>query len=228
MLRGALALGVAAVFTAHASAASVSLPINEVFAGPSPAGPAPYALLNFDDGGTPGSVAMTVDVVGLSAGELVTDLLFNVAGGAAGLSLAVDPSGDYVVEDSFATSNGRSGVGGALFDFEIELADGGELGPGESLTAMITGGDKAAAAFIAGTNGSSPLYAQVRVIGAGEGATKLTNTSGDVLPPDGPDGPDSPDPIPTPGAAVAGAVLLGGMAWRSRRRRFAPMGGHLH
>jgi len=71
-------VAVLAFLSAPAGAAILTLPLDFAFSGASPDGPPPYVEVTFDDGGTPGSVDITVDANNLVDFELVKGLYLNV------------------------------------------------------------------------------------------------------------------------------------------------------
>lgn len=81
----ALGLAAAGLISLSAQAATVTFNFTESFGAVPPDGPTPYATAVFDDGGTPGSVTLTMSVAG-SVGEAdVTAMYFN-------LDPALDPN----------------------------------------------------------------------------------------------------------------------------------------
>ena len=66
------------LFSLQATAASVTFNYTESFGSVPPDGPAPYATATFDDGGTAGSVTLTMSVAGTVDGADVTAMFFNL------------------------------------------------------------------------------------------------------------------------------------------------------
>ena len=148
-----LKLGFAAAATllaAEVSAATITFQYTESFGAVTPDGPAPYATATFDDGGTAGSVELTITVAG-SVGEAdVTAMYFN-------LNPALDPTALSFTRDNSSTgptdANTTIGtgidafgpVGGdGIYDIEFDFppppgANDARFNAGEFLKYDITG-----------------------------------------------------------------------------------------
>jgi hypothetical protein len=195
---------VACAFAAPARGAVLTFSLSEEYTGAdAPAGPGPWLTATFDDGGSAGSVSLTV-TSHLTDAEFVDTLLLN-------LDPALDPSGlefspAYGVATVALGHNAFGAGGGSTFDVELDFAaapSGSRFGAGDSVAYTITGiPTLTAKSFAYASNGGGPdllIAAQVQGIGANAGG------SGWVT-------------VPEPSAAP---VLLAALPVACRRRRAA-------
>ena len=136
------------LFSLQASAASVTFNYTESFGSVPPDGPAPYATATFDDGGTAGSVTLTMTVAGTVDGADVTAMFFN-------LDPTLDPTlltfnRDGGTGPAAATTNILTGVdayragGDGYYDIVFDFPpppgnDAAKFNAGEDLVYTITG-----------------------------------------------------------------------------------------
>jgi hypothetical protein len=170
----AVALGML-VSAAPASAAIVVMDFGVEFSGASPpAGPAPWLRATFDDGGTPGSVTLTLDNL-LTGSEFI---------GAQGVYFNLDPAKD-ATGLLFTHSLGQAAQlidrgtdaykadGDGFFDIKLTYSASGadRFTAGEQSVYQITGAGLTALDFIYTSVNSpvdkGPLYAAAHVQGIG-------------------------------------------------------------
>lgn len=185
-----------------------------------PNGEKPWLTATFDDGGTPGSVTMEIDLNNLIAPEFIGAAMFN-------LDPALDPTslsfGQPTKTGSFLDPTINTGINafaaaGAFgfdiqFDFHLtgsELAED-RFGAGESLIIEITGDSLTAGSFDflnesgAPSKSVGPFIAAAHVQGIGE----LDELSGWVT---------VPEPSATGYLLSLTGLALFATAWRRRRR----------
>ena len=197
-----------------ASAGEVSFGLDIEFSGASePAGDKPWLTATFDDGGSPGTVDLTLETTNLSGAEYVGVWMFNVdldlAGQLGSLQIDFVPAGSegtFDTPDVYIGENAYKADGDGYFDIKILFSDidGG-------MTHRFNVGDKAKYAisgigsltadsfdFISKPNGSTSEYRTVaHVKGIGEDSGWIT----------------------TPEPATLSLLVLGGLALLRRRRR---------
>lgn len=206
---------------APAAAAVITFNLNTVVEGDTPSG---FPTMTFDDGGTAGSVDLTIDATGLSGDEFISAVLFNFTGaGTTDLTFTrtggTGPAGGFTI---FETSNGRDSPGNqGLFDIEIAFStsnSGGGINrfnADELLTFSIVGDDIVASDFNIDSAPEGPNdatnFALARLQGlADEGSASVA---------DGDGGGGGGGGIPVPEPAALGLFGLGLMAVGLGRRR---------
>jgi hypothetical protein len=152
-----------AASAAPVQAASVTFNYTESFGAVPPDGPAPYATAIFDDGGSAGSVTLTMQVAPTVGGADVTAVYFNLAPGLDPTSLSFTRDGG--TGPSAANTSVQTGVdafraGGdgfydILFDFPPPPGqDAAKFNAGEDLVYTISATGLTAASFnVLGTPG---------------------------------------------------------------------------
>lgn len=116
----------------------------EFSGGAPPGGPAPWLTATFDDGGTPGSVDLTLETTNLIGNEFVAEWLFN-------LDPALDPTNLVfsapVKTGSFADPTVGTAVNAynSAFDIQVDFATNNgpsvKFGSGETVAYVITSVD---------------------------------------------------------------------------------------
>jgi hypothetical protein len=136
-----MALTVASV----ASASPIIMELDTVFDGDqSPQGNPPWIDVIFDDQTTVGSVAMTINTVGLIGSEFVSKMYFNMDPSIDADELTftkIDHSGTFE-DPSIKFGQNKKKAGPAKgFDLELSFAtkDADRFGAGDSLTYLISG-----------------------------------------------------------------------------------------
>jgi hypothetical protein len=169
-----------ALMAGGVQAASVTYDFNFEFSGgTSPVGSAPWLRVNFDDGGSAGSVDMTFTAVNLTANEFVSKAYFNLDPQllASGLVFsAPTKTGTFTSPTiSLGTNAYQAGPDG-LFDVRFDFATGGgangRFGAGEAVKYTVSGyaglvaSSFAYLSFPSGGQGPFPVAAHVQSIGA--------------------------------------------------------------
>ena len=145
----ALTLVIALAVTAGLQASVVSYDLSIEFTGATaPVGAAPWLTATFDDGGSPGSVSLTLTAVNLTASEFVSTWYFNLDPGLDPESLVFSsPSKTGSFDDPAIRvgADGYSAAGSGWYDVELRFATSGakggakRFGPGDEAAFMITG-----------------------------------------------------------------------------------------
>lgn len=209
----------AAAFAAPAGATVITYVLDDTVEGDTPSG---FPTMTFDDGGSSGSVDLTIDATGLSGGEYLASVFFNFAD-AGSQTLTFTRTGGTGPLSGFTFgqgSNNQDSPGNqGQFDISIAFtesnANGGLLrfDADETLIFTITGAGITADDFAlisapeGPNNGDNFALARVRGI-AGGGSASVADS-------DGPGGGEEPVPEP----AALGLFGLGILALGLRRRR---------
>ena len=155
---------IAAVAASPAQAATVTFNYTESFGAVPPDGPAPWATSEFDDGGTAGSVTLTMSVAGTVGDADVTAMYFNLDPSLDLTSLAFSRFGGTGPTDAntnISTGSDAFGpVGGdGFYDIEFDFPpppgnQAARFNAGEDLVYTITGTGITASSFnVFGTPG---------------------------------------------------------------------------
>ena len=128
----------------EASAGTLTLDYTVSFGAATPDGPAPYATSLFDDGGSPGTVTLTVDVAATVDAADMTALYINLDPSLDPNSLSiVRTGGDGPVAGDINISTGVDAFqadGDGLYDIFIDMPPpGNRFEAGETLTFAISG-----------------------------------------------------------------------------------------
>lgn len=188
-----------------------------VFSGTPPSGSPPWIDATFQDS-SPGTVLLTIANVGLSSGEKLTELYFNLNPSKLATSLTfthVSDSGGFVLPTIGRGENAFQAGGDGKYDilFSFSQSRAAAFTAGEYLTYQITGIPGLIASDFIGLSlpagGHGPFLAAGHVQGisvAGGGST-----SGWIA-------PSQFTTIPVPEPSSAALLLLTGVgAWVSRR-----------
>ncbi len=194
------------------SAAVVTLDLNVVFTGGTPAGPAPYISATFDDSIGGGQVRLTMSALNLASSEFVTQWLFNLDPSLdADLLTFTQVSSDAVV-DSAAGGNDAFHTASNNFDLEFQFAMSNSGGganrfkDGETVVYDLgyTGAGTLDAFSFEAANLDDGLLSLAHVQGlANGGSSKVA----DDTPPDDPPGGGSNPQVPEPASLVAWSLL---------------------
>lgn len=175
----ALAFVTVLALTAGLQASVVSYDLSMEFSGATPpAGAAPWLNATFDDGGSAGSVDLTLTAVNLVGSEFVDVWLFNLDPALNPTLLvfsAPSKTGSFTDPTISQSVDAFKADGDGWFDIEIDFASGGgaatRFGPGEDVSYTITGiGSLTADSFdflssLGGGHGPFPTAAHVQGIG---------------------------------------------------------------
>ena len=142
------ALATFGLFSLQATAATVTFNYDQSFGAVPPDGPAPFATAVFDDGGTAGSVTLTMTVSAFVGEADVTGMYFNLASSLDPTSLAFARTGGsgptegqtdiFTGPDAFRADG--DGFYDILFDFPPPPGNNnGRFNAGEDLVYDITG-----------------------------------------------------------------------------------------
>lgn len=209
-------------FSQSASAAVVQFNFdNEFSGGQIPAGATPWLTATFDDGGSAGSVQLTLDS-GLVANEFYSGIYFNLdpALDASALGFAYDGASTGPAASVSTGTDAFQADGDGLYDilFSFPTSNAGDrFGAGESVTYSITGAGLTAddfAFFSAPRGGKGPFFAAAHVQGIGvefcsdQDAAAGGCGSGWIAP-----------PVPVPAAVWLFASGLLGLVGVARRKR---------
>ena len=165
--------------TAGLQASVVSYDLSIEFSGATPpAGAAPWLNATFDDGGSAGSVDLTLTAVNLVASEFVGVWMINLDPALNPTLLvfsAPSKTGSFTDPTISQSVDAFKADGDGWFDIEIDFASGGgagaRFGPGEAVSYTITGiGSLTASSFDflsepGGGHGPFPTAAHVQGIG---------------------------------------------------------------
>ena len=209
----------AALAASPAAATVISFDLDTTVEGTTPSG---FPMVTFDDGGSTGSVTMTIDASGLSGGEFISALYFNFDGaGSQTLAFAraggTGPSSGYTISqgaDAF-DSPGNQGLFDILIDFSTSGSGGGalRLNAGESLIFTITGDGLSAGDFDIDSaeqrGGSNFILARIQG-SAGGGSASVADGDGG--------GGGGEIPVPEPAAVGLFGLGLLGLGLHRRRR----------
>ena len=171
----------------HASVVSYALDI-EFSGGSLPAGAGPWLKATFDDAGTPGSVELTLEALGLVADEFVSTWCFNLDSSLDPKDLTCsDPLKIGLFDDPKINldADGWNVAGSGRYDIEMAFATSNpgssaeRFGVGESASFTITGiATLTASSFdltsTGGDNGAHPVAAHVQSINGGNGGWSTT------------------------------------------------------
>jgi hypothetical protein len=175
-----LSVVVALALATSARAAIVTYDYNFEYSGATPpAGAGPWLRATFDDGGSPGSVSLTLTALNLTGGEFVNDWLFNLdpALSAKSLNFAVaNTTGTFATPVVVTGDDDLSAAGSTMFDIAIDFDNAppvNRFGAGESITYTITGIPALTANsfnFLSVPGGQGPFFSTAHVQGIGPNA----------------------------------------------------------
>ena len=204
------ACAILAALGAPASGSTVSYDLSVEFSGAAPPeGSAPWLKATFDDGGSPGSVSLTLTATNLTGDEFVGSWMFNLDPTLQPTDLqfsAPVKTGTFSDPPIGLSSNGFTADGDGDYDIEFDFVEGGgandRFGVGEAAEYTITG--------IAGLTadsfdflsfphgGQGPFHTAAHVQGIGEDSGWVTTV---------------------PGPASLSLLAVGAIALARRRRR---------
>jgi len=215
---GAIAVGVFAVLVGAAEARATVITFQNSFEfsrGTAPAGSPPWVTTTFDDGGTTGSVTMTLTATNLAGSEFVGAYFLN-------LDPLLDPNqltfsgpskvGSFTDPMISLGANSFKADGGGYFDIKLDFATSGgaasRFTSGDSVLYTITGPSLTADSFnfLSQQHGGQGTYfdaAHIQAIGPNSLSGWDT-----TLP-----------PVLVPEPACVSLLALGGLAGILRRRR---------
>jgi len=182
-----------------------------------PEGPTPWLVATFDDGGSPGSVALTMAATNLTDKEWVSDWYFNFFD--PGLSV-IDLVFTYISGSGpepggiKLSNNGSKADGGGLYDIQFSWNNGDLTGDDIPVEYSITGDSIVADSFNelssqSGGNGTWVSAAHIQSIGDdNEGSGFI----GGLITTEG------PAPIPEPATLLLLGVGLVGLAGFGRKK----------
>lgn len=180
----------------------------EFTGGTPPVGSPAWLNVKLDDGGSAGSVTMTVTASNLTASEFVTKLLMNLDPSLNPASLAFSTPtkvGTFATPTFAKGVNAFSAGGGSSFDIEVTFDNSpptNRFGAGESMTTVVSGIPTLTASSFSfnSVGGSGPVLIAAHVQGIGTNA----NLSGWVT-------------TLTPEPASLSAIALSSLVLRRRR-----------
>ena len=217
---GAIAVWVFVVFVGAAEARATVITFQDSFefsGGTAPVGSPPWLITTFDDGGTTGSVTMTLTLTATNAtgSEFVGRYFFNLDPLLDPNQLTFsDPSkvGSFTDPMISLGANSFKADGGGYFDIKLDFATSGgaasRFTSGDSVSYTITGPSLTADSFnfLSQQHGGQGTYfdaAHIQAIGPNSLSGWDT-----ILP-----------PVPVPEPACVSLLVLGGLAGILRRRR---------
>jgi hypothetical protein len=117
-----------------------------------PDGPAPWMTALFDDGGSPGSVTLTLTVAGTVGSAEVTEVYLNVDDTIGGANLTITPVDENSISPGAIISKGTDAFkadADGWYDilFDLPPPGGDRLTAGETLTYSITATGLTASSF---------------------------------------------------------------------------------
>src|SRR5262245_6785331 len=199
-----------------ASASTLTYDITTVFSnssgGPEPAGPLPWLRATFDDGGSSGSVTLTMTALNLTGTEKLDEWYFNIDPAFDPENLVFSaPTKIGTFDDPVISqqTNQFKTDGDGKYDvkFTFSASTGHEFGPGESVSYTITGIPTLTAdsfKFLsAPAGGAGPFYTAVHIQGieVPGGTNNSVWAKGD---------PGPGDPVPEPSTIVLGLIACCG------------------
>ena len=217
-----LALVGAAIAAAPASATVITFNLNTVLEGDTPSG---FPTMTFDDGGSSGTVTLTIDADGLSGQEFISAVLFNYADAATAPDLVITrtggdgPTSGITISQTTDGENspGNNGLFDIQFDYGTSAADDVRFNADEFLTFSIVGEGITAGDFNVASAPEGPdddtnfAIARIQGIGpTGDGSASVG---------DGDGGGGGGGGIPVPEPAAIGLFGLGLLAVGLGRRR---------
>lgn len=209
------ALCIVLVVSVAVNADIVTLELDNVSSGGTPQGPSPWITAFIDDGGTAGSVTMTVADSGIVGSEYLNKFYFNIDPSldASNLNYTVIASTADAPTISTGT-DAQTSDGDDAYDvvlgFTNSSGTGDRFGVGDILILEITGTDLSANAFAflsAAYGDLGPFYASAHIGSIGDNGASAWISDGDEQP-----------AVPEPGTMLL-ALLGGGAAAGARRRR---------
>ena len=181
----ATVVAIVGLLTCGASGALISFNLNvEISGAAEPAGNPPWLNATFDDGGTAGSVDLTLTPTNLSAGEFVSVWMFNLKPDLedqlGDLIFDLSPQVGFDTPTVSISKNGYKADGDGFFDIDIAFLKGDgsserRFGDGDVAVYSITGIDSLTAysfntiSFPGGGQGEYPTIAHVEGIGEDSG-----------------------------------------------------------
>lgn len=194
-------------------AVPVALPLNFEFSGGTPPeGPTPWVTVFFENGPSPGTVAITIDTSGLVDDEFIGVVYLNLTPDFEMASFTTTPGvkvGTFATPTITRSKDAYKADGDGYFDILIDFAqaDADRFGAGEKYTFTVTGPATMTFmsfdAYSAPGGGHGPFLAAAHVQAIGSGG----EDSGWIAP----DG-ETPDPFPEPATilllGVAAPMLL--------------------
>jgi hypothetical protein len=126
-----------------AQATLITFDMNYEFSGGTPpeSSTTPWIRATFDDGGSAGSVKLTMEAVNLTDEEYVNEWYFNYSGSAAALSINLDSTNGVGIPLSFqSATQAYKADGDGRYNFYFDFANSGDdrFMQGESIAYNIT------------------------------------------------------------------------------------------
>jgi len=215
-------LAATAFVAGNAQATAVQYQYGTTFTGNGPSGSTPWITSTFDDGGSAGSIRLTMWLNGLTSPENVSGMYFNLDPALNPTSLSFSYVGTWSTgpaADSISTgTDGFKADGDGKYDILFSFPTGSGFDAGEKVVYDITG--------LSALTANSFAYSSAP--GSTSGGTGTYYAAAHVQNTTAPDGSMSsgwvaastpPSTVPLPGAAWLFGSGLVGLAGFARRRR---------
>jgi hypothetical protein len=215
-----------------AQAGTLTLQYNHSFGSVPADGPAPWLTAVFDDGGSQGTVSLTLSVANTIGAADITDLYYNLDPNLKFDNLTITRTGGSGPIDNHISvstgSNSYKAGGDGWYDIHFDLPpspgqDAARFNADETLTFDITGIMTLKASSFdflsADGGGAGPFTAAAHVQSTGPSPFEESDWIAALLPQTDPPPtvPDSPPTVPVPATAWLFGSALGLLGWIRRR-----------